>query len=143
MMVDHPRRWLRDAGAALCIAAVVVTVLWVKSGQSAPIRSSGWCPTSPGSQIVFSSVPESFGTDVNFDLWVVRANGSGLRQITHSPGADYLPSLSSDGRYVVWAQRQHGRFVVMGMRCDGRPVKLASVDGGEVRAPAVSPDGKT
>jgi Tol biopolymer transport system component len=37
-------------------------------------------------------------------IWLVRANGTGLRQLTTGPGADEMPALSSDGKRVAFVR---------------------------------------
>lgn len=37
-------------------------------------------------------------------LWLVRADGSGLRQLTTGPGNDAMPALSPDGKRVVFSR---------------------------------------
>lgn len=60
------------------------------------------------------------------DIYSVRPDGSGLRQITNTPTDEMEPSLSPDGRSVVYAQQ------VAAGRCDGCPQTLwrVSADGG-------------
>ena len=44
------------------------------------------------------------------DIWVMNANGSGRRRITHSGrGVDFDPSLSPDGRWIVF-RTSRGRY---------------------------------
>ena len=37
-------------------------------------------------------------------VWLVRANGIGLRQLTTGPGSDEMPALSSDGKRVAFVR---------------------------------------
>lgn len=37
-------------------------------------------------------------------IWLVRADGTGLRQLTTGPGADEMPALSSDGKHVAFVR---------------------------------------
>jgi Tol biopolymer transport system component len=37
------------------------------------------------------------------DLWVMRADGSGKRQVTHQPGASFAPYFTPDGKRLIYA----------------------------------------
>ncbi len=37
------------------------------------------------------------------DLWVMRADGSGKRQVTHKPGASFAPFFTPDGRALIYS----------------------------------------
>jgi Tol biopolymer transport system component len=46
------------------------------------------------------------------DLWVMRADGSGKRQVTHDPGASFAPYFTPDDRSLIYATNRddpHGR----------------------------------
>ena len=60
-----------------------------------------WSPD--GSRIAFSSNSDNFPTPAR--IWVVRANGSDLTQLTKEPagqGQDFLPDWSPDGTKIVY-----------------------------------------
>ncbi|MEY5025662.1 MAG: hypothetical protein RLZZ244_1190 [Verrucomicrobiota bacterium] len=59
------------------------------------------------------------------DLYVMDADGSNVRRITHAPGYDGGPFFSPDGQRVLWR-----RFDSQGMNAD---LYSARVDGSEVR----------
>jgi Tol biopolymer transport system component len=40
-------------------------------------------------------------------IWIVRADGTGMRQLTSGPGTDETPALSPDGKRVVFARTLH------------------------------------
>ena len=52
-----------------------------------------------GHWIVFQREMQSGNTDI----WIMRADGGGKRQLTHTDDAEEYPSLSPDGRFVVYA----------------------------------------
>jgi Tol biopolymer transport system component len=80
------------------------------------------------------------------NLWVMRADGSEKRQITHDPGASFAPYFMPDGKGLIYSsnwENPHGRNFdlytvdLMG----GRPVPVTrdpSFDG----FPMFSPDGR-
>jgi TolB protein len=61
-----------------------------------------WSPD--GSKIAFmSQQPDAAGSDPNYDIFVVNADGSGLRQLTDTPGEDGWPSWSPDGSNIAFS----------------------------------------
>ncbi len=78
----------------------------------------------------------------NSDLWLMNADGTHLRQLTHSEAADWHPRWSPDGKTILF----------LSTRKDGAQIWLLPVEGGEPRQltkmstgvsdPVWSPDGK-
>lgn len=73
-----------------------------------------------GLRLVFYS-----GRDGDDDIYIMEADGSGVRQLTDEPGRDYEPDGSPDGRTLVFASQRAGD--------DGSQLFLMSVDGSDVR----------
>jgi len=82
----------------------------------------------------------------HLDLWVMRADGSGKRQVTHQPGASFAPYFTPDGQGLIYSsnwENPHGRNF---------DLYLVPVAGGEPTAvtrdpsfdgfPMFSPDGR-
>ncbi len=65
-------------------------------------------------KIVFSS--DRAG---NWDVWIVNADGTGLRQLTTSPENDGTPTWSVDGDWVFFRSSRGGEWAVWAMRPDG------------------------
>jgi Tol biopolymer transport system component len=85
-------------------------------------------------RIVFSN-----GTD---DIWMVRANGSRLEQLTTNPANDFDPTLSPDGKMVAFRSERDGNNEVYVMKADGSGQRDVSRDEADDWGPAWSPDGK-
>jgi TolB protein len=62
-----------------------------------------WHPD--GRHIVYST---SVHGHVNYELYLMRDDGSGQTRITHSAGADVLPVFSPHGSYLIWASKRNG-----------------------------------
>jgi Tol biopolymer transport system component len=60
--------------------------------------SFGPCWHPSGEYLLFSSNR----TNWDYELYRIRPDGSGLKQITHSPGFDAFPAFSRDGRQLLW-----------------------------------------
>lgn len=83
-------------------------------------------------------------------IWVVRPNGTGMRQVTTGPGNDEMPAISPDGKRIVFSRTRREKDVP-----GSRKPELWSVDvesGEETRLtenafedvnPVFSPDGRS
>ena len=90
-----------------------------------------------GRRVVFTS--DRAGQD---DLWLVGADGDGLRRLTDHPAEDSHPSWSPDGTRIVFSSTRDddaGDLHVLRVS-DGRTVRLTSSPAVETE-PAWSPDG--
>ncbi|GAA1798425.1 protein kinase domain-containing protein [Actinomadura chokoriensis] len=71
-----------------------------------------WSPD--GSKIAFTRGPDEHST-----IWVVNADGSGLRAVTTGTGDDMDPAWSSDGRWLCYVRGKVADPVVHAVRADG------------------------
>ena len=93
-----------------------------------------------GSKIVFSA----FVSDNDFtEIFVVNADGTGLKRLTYAAGDDARPVWSPDGITIAWVTNRGGKAGIYLMNADGlnpRPLitdcELGCVD------PAFSPNGR-
>jgi Tol biopolymer transport system component len=113
-------------------------------------------PEKQSSTRIPAANPETLGGTVAYstlggDIWVMNADGSGRRRLTHSgPGNDFDPDLSPDGRHVVFRTSRgryapdpngiglEGIFVIDTRTCRERQIQPRT--GGLF--PAWSPDGR-
>ncbi len=78
-----------------------------------PVTSNGAANFAPyflpgGREIIFSSnVADPQGRD--FDLYLIREDGTDLRRATFSPEFDGFPMLTRDGKKIVFASNRNGR----------------------------------
>ncbi len=77
----------------------------------------------------------------NWDIWMMNADGTGLRQLTLDPHTDLHPSAFADGRSLAFASDRAGRLNIWRMGLDGGDVKRLTDGDDEVR-PQASPDGE-
>lgn len=87
-----------------------------------------------GQWIVFASL------ESQEDLFVVRPDGSELRQITKDPFKDRLPNWSPDGTIIFFSNRK-GSYGVWSIRPDGSALRPVTPPGESVHTAVVSPDG--
>lgn len=74
------------------------------------------------------------------DIWIIEADGGGKRQLTLDSHLNYQPSVSHDGRYIVYVSERDGTANLWRMEIDGaHPVRLTS--GVQDADPYCSPQG--
>ena len=88
-----------------------------------------------GNWIVFASNRQAYGRKLNkeeqkhfehnkayfMDLYIMKSDGSGLRQLTNTPGYDGGPFFSSDGKKICWRRfsTDHATAEIYTMDVDG------------------------
>jgi Tol biopolymer transport system component len=132
--------WRRPAVVVLAAAVVGVAawVAWQQFAYPAPHRDGApsWSPDSR--KIVFYSENEG-----QADLFVMNADGSGVRQLTHTPADEGYPSFSPDGTQIAFdSDGPDGNFDIYVMNADGSNVRRLTTDPGRDLSPAWSTDGK-
>jgi TolB protein len=87
--------------------------------------------------------------DLNSEVFVASADGSGLVNLTHNPAFDGWPAWSPDGRQIAFASNRDGLtahradiYKVYVMRADGADVRLVADTVGRATAPTWSRDGR-
>jgi eukaryotic-like serine/threonine-protein kinase len=75
------------------------------------------------------------------DISIVNSDGTGQRQLTVDVRDKFNPSVSPDGRYVVFASNRTGNRCLWRVDIDGSNPKQLTYDT-DGRGPSISPDGK-
>ena len=89
------------------------------------IGAPRWSPN--GQRIVFDSTLEK-----QFELYMINADGSGLRRLPHDPAADAGGSWSHDGHWIYFVSTRSGEHQIWKIPVDGgEPVQITK-HGGEV-----------
>ena len=103
---------------------VVGELRWITRGT----RSATEPQISPdGNSVVFGSVYEP-----QEDLFLIRRDGSGFRQLTNDAAVDRAPRWSPDGRRILFSSPHRGSARVWSIKPDGselRPLVAASFGG--------------
>ena len=74
-------------------------------------------------------------------IWVMGADGTGARQLTSRTRSNNQPSVTADGRYIVFRSIRTGTWNIWRMDLDGGNVKQLT-EGGNDNYPRPSPDGR-
>jgi serine/threonine protein kinase len=103
----------------------------ITSGKFDGLMSLSW---SPDGKVVYGSAANG-----RMDLWAINSNGSGQKQLTEDTGNNSWPSVSPDGRYVVFVSDRTGTNHIWRINADGgNPTQLTSGTG--ETHPQCSPD---
>ena len=112
-----------------------VTASPSKQITSRTLRYEGLAWTPDGKIVVESDASG------NSDLWVMDADGAGARQLTDDIYMDSSPSVTPDGRYVVFSSNRKAGSNIWRIDADGRNAKPLTSGEGEYN-PTCSPDGR-
>jgi Tol biopolymer transport system component len=101
------------------------------------VPAGSWDPEwSPdGSTLVFHTYQR--GSEISH-IWLVRADGTGLRQLTQGTFEDFSPTWSPDGREIAFVRGE----AVFVMRADGTDVRQLTAWNFDEASPDWSPDGR-
>ncbi len=94
-----------------------------------------WSPD--GTRVAFHSDLEGSN-----DIFIVNADGSGLRRITDHPGEDFDPDWMPDGRLVFASDRDGDQNIWIMDLDSGATSQLTHYDGGRTGGPTPSADGR-
>ncbi len=91
---------------------------------------------TPDGKIIYTSFASN-----RWGIWIMNDDGTGAKLLTDSPeDNDYSPSVSSDGRYIIFASSRSGSAHIWRMGIDGSELKELS--GGDLdRFPQCAPKG--
>jgi len=77
----------------------------------------------------------------DYDVFIANSDGSGLRNLTNSPGYDAEATISPDGRSIVFTSTRDGDIDIYVMDADGGNVRRLTNEPGYDGGAFFSPDG--
>ena len=134
-----------DSSSLVAVQSEQVSNIWVApsdnihhssqltSSKFDGLKSISWMPDG---KIVYDSAASG-----RLDLWVIDANGAGQKQLTADAGNNSWPSVSPDGRYVVFVSDRTGINHIWRLNADGSDARQLTYGIGETN-PECSPDGQ-
>ena len=84
-------------------------------------------------------------TDGNSEIWLIKPDGSGLKNLTNNPAKDVSPSWSPDAKQIVFASNRDGNFGIFqlyAMNADGTDQHRIYYSNASSNLPSWSPDSR-
>ncbi len=134
-----------DSGTIATIQQVNTSSIWITSPNEDQSRARQVVKTNlpetvawtPDGKIVYAS-----RTGENWDLWMANQDGSGSKQLTADAFIDHHPTVSADGRYIVFQSNRSGARNIWRIDADGSNPKQLTQGNSLDWYPRVSPDGQ-
>jgi TolB protein len=134
-----------DSGTIATIQQVNTSSIWITAPGEDESRAHQVVKTNlpetvawtPDGRIVYAS-----RTGENSDLWIANNNGSESKQLTADAFIDHQPTVSADGRYIVFQSNRSGARNIWRIDADGNNPKQLTTGNSVDANPVVSPDGK-
>ena len=129
------------AGSPGRLAYFYAAEIWSLDADGANARTLGpglspaWSPN--GRLIAFDNALSN-----NYDVWVMRPDGTGRRRVTRNPAPDYFAGWSPDGTRLVFTSDRGGEDL-WSIRVDGTDERRLTTDPNPDWGAAWSPDGRS
>jgi TolB protein len=92
---------------------------------------------TPDNRIVFQT-----NRDGNYEIYIMNIDGTNKRRLTNNPANDILPSVSRDGRYILFTSDRDGDNEIYVMDIDGQNLRQLTYNNVDDRDAVFSPDGE-
>ncbi len=126
---------LTDLAPNCIVTDGVERAITLSAGQAATVSFSVVC-ADVDANLVFES-----DRGGSLDIYTLDFATGIVRPVTSSPGPDYEPSVSPDGRWIYFTSRREGNLEIYRIRPDGTGLGNLTNSPSAEFEPAVSPDG--
>lgn len=116
-----------------------VVNLWItqnndaaRSEQIAPASGMTGLRWTPFGKFIFS---------LDRNIWTMNTDGSGRQQLTNGQFESFMPSMTPDGRYIIYSLVRNNLIHIWRMDADGNNQKQLTF-GYQQWSPSISPDGE-
>jgi Tol biopolymer transport system component len=101
------------------------------------VQQVAWSPD--GRRIAIAAVPLEVRAS---EIYLLDADGSGLRRLTNNQIPDMQPAWSPDGRSIAFMSSRRGRLEIYSMRADGSRQRRLTDQSEDCESPTWSPNGR-
>jgi len=134
-----------DSAAVVTVQTDILSNMWIAPnglaatakqitfGKYEGVEGMSW---TPDGRIVYAA-----NVTGHLDIYIMNADGTNQKQLTAEAGNNSLPSVSADGRYILFMSDRTGLNHIWRMVTDGSNPKQLT-NGTDERRPSCSPDGK-
>ena len=132
--------------ASLCLVSIAASCWHTAAGDrgspSAGLGPPSGTASAPPFAVAGGVIAFSSDLGGNIDVWSIHTDGSHLRRLTTSSGADQTSSWSPDGRTIAFRSNRDGNDEVYVMNADGSNQRNLTRNPHSDYSPAWSPDGR-
>ena len=134
-----------DSSSLVAVQSEQVSNIWVSPSDnirhSSQLTSSKFDGLKSLSWMSDGKIVYDSAASGRLDLWLIDSNGAGQKQLTADAGNNSWPSVSPDGRYVVFVSDRTGINHIWRVNAEGSDARQLTYGIGETN-PECSPDGQ-
>ena len=134
----------KDSRVVLTIKTDVASSVWIHtiaSNSSEQFPSSRYLGVAGITWTADSQFVVTSNSHGNYEIWSMGADGSNRKQLTFTGRSNVEPTVSPDGRYIVFASFEGRHPHIWRINTDGTNAKQLT-SGGDEDLPRFTPDGK-
>ena len=134
-----------DSGTVATIQMINASSIWITAPNENEDRARQILKTNLPETVAWTpdgKIVYAIRTGENWDIWMSNHDASESKQLTADAFIDQQPSVSSDGRYVVFQSNRAGARNIWRIDADGSNPKQLTEGSYDDASPVCSPDGR-